>query len=80
MGGGRVDWSRLEVEAIVADYFAMLGKELQDIPFSKTTHRRAIARMLHGRSDSSIELKHQNISAILIELGYPYIDGSSVIG
>ena len=32
-------------------------------------------RLLDGRSDGSIEFKHQNISAILIELGYPYIEG-----
>jgi hypothetical protein len=30
---------------------------------------------LDGRSDGSIEFKHQNISAVLIELGYPYIEG-----
>ncbi len=32
-------------------------------------------RLLNGRSDGSVEFKHQNISAVLIELGYPYIEG-----
>jgi hypothetical protein len=31
--------------------------------------------LLDGRSDTAIERKHQNISAALIELGYPYIQG-----
>ncbi len=30
---------------------------------------------LNNRSDGSVELKHQNISAVLIEMGIPYIDG-----
>lgn len=69
------DWSRLEVEAVVADYFAMLAKELSGVDFNKTEHRRALSSLLNGRSKSSIEWKHQNISAVLIELGYPYVAG-----
>lgn len=30
---------------------------------------------LKNRTEGSIEFKHQNISAVLIELGYPYIIG-----
>ena len=69
------DWSEFEVEAVVADYFAMLLKELRGEKYSKTEHRRALMKLLDGRSDGSVEFKHQNISAILIELGYPYIEG-----
>lgn len=69
------DWTRQEVEAIVADYVAMLALELRGQPYSKTDHRRALSPLLDGRSDGSIERKHQNISAILIALGYPYIFG-----
>lgn len=68
-------WSNREVELIVADYFAMLSKELQGEPYSKTEHRNAIKELLNKRSNGSIERKHQNISAILLELGYPAIDG-----
>lgn len=32
----RVSWSRLEVEAAVADYLEMLRKELAREPYSKT--------------------------------------------
>jgi len=76
----RSGWSRSEVEAVVTDYFAMLTKELRREEYNKTTHRRALARLLDGRSDGSIERKHQNISAILIELGYPYIFGYKPLG
>lgn len=31
--------------------------------------------MLNGRSPGAIEFKHANISAILIEIGFPYLDG-----
>jgi hypothetical protein len=68
-------WSKIEVALIVADYFDMLIKELNRIPFKKADHRRQILPILHNRSEGSIEFKHQNISAILINLGRPYING-----
>jgi hypothetical protein len=69
------DWSRQEVEATVADYFSMLHAELCGEQYSKTQHRRRRAPLLRSRSDGAIERKHQNISAGLIELGFPYIPG-----
>lgn len=75
MGSDRRDWSRFEVEAIVADYFDMLDKELRGEPFSKTEHRRRLMKILDDRTDGSIEYKHQNITAALNELGVPGIDG-----
>ena len=70
----------MEVEAIVVDYMDMLAAELQNKPYNKTSHRHALSAMLSHRSDGSIERKHQNISAILIELGYPYISGYKPLG
>ena len=69
------DWSREEVEVIVTDYFAMLGADLARTPYNKTAHRRGLADRVRNRSEASIEFKHGNISAILIELGFPYIPG-----
>jgi len=40
------DWTRAEVEAIVRDYFSMLGLELQDRPYSKAEHRRRLKPLL----------------------------------
>jgi hypothetical protein len=69
------DWTRVEVEATIADYFAMLEAELRGEDYSKTEHRRQLSKLLDKRSDGAIERKHMNISAVLIELGLPYIDG-----
>ena len=65
----------MEVEAIVADYVQMLALELGGQAFNKTAHRRELVKLLVGRTESSIEFKHCNISAVLIELGFPYIRG-----
>lgn len=69
------DWTRQEVEATVADYFCMLYLELHGRDYNKTEHRRRLSALLNRRSDGAIERKHQNISAILIELKFPYIAG-----
>src|SRR5436190_23140989 len=73
-------WTQQEVEAAVTDYFVMLAKELRGEPFKKAEHNRALQQKLNNRTRGSIERKHQNISAILIELGYPYIDGYKPLG
>ena len=73
-------WSREEVEAAVTDYFNMLAKELRGEPFNKAEHNRLLQEILDSRTRGSVERKHQNISAILIELGYPYIDGYKPLG
>ena len=69
------DWSRVEVEATVADYLAMLSAELAGVPYNKAVHRRALVKLLNSRSEQAIEFKHANISAVLIDLGFPYIAG-----
>lgn len=73
-------WSELEVEATVADYFHMLVQELTGQSYSKTAHRHVLLRKLQNRSEGAIERKHQNISAILIEFGCPYISGYKPLG
>ena len=61
-------WSREEVEATVADYFHMLTLELAAQQYNKTEHRHALLTKLDDRTNAAVELKHQNISAILLEL------------
>lgn len=53
----------------------MLSKEIRGIDYQKAEHRRQLKRKLNNRSDGSIEFKHQNISAVLLQLGMPYITG-----
>lgn len=68
-------WSREEVEIIVADYFDMLACELRNRLFNKADHNRGLQQILPLRTRGSIERKHQNISAVLLESGYPYVEG-----
>ena len=69
------DWSLVEVSATVADYFAMLDHEIRGEPYNKKEHNRLLQKLLRSRSAGAIEFKHANISAVLREEGYPFIDG-----
>jgi hypothetical protein len=69
------DWSNVEVELIISDYFSMLYNELAGLPVNKTDHRIKLLPLLNNRSEGSIEFKHQNISAALAKLGAIYIKG-----
>ena len=69
------EWSRIEVETCVADYLRMLTLELNGQRYSKTEHAIALMQRLNARSRASIEFKRCNISAVMTELGYPYVDG-----
>jgi hypothetical protein len=71
----RLDWSQEEVEATVADYFEMLLMERRNEPFNKAERNRNLQQLLNQRSHGAVERKHQNISAILIDLGLPYVEG-----
>ena len=74
------DWTRVEVEATVADYLDMLERELRGLDYNKSEHRRRLSVVLNHRSDGAIERKRQNISAVLIELGFVYISGYKPLG
>lgn len=68
-------WSKEEIELITADYLAMLRAELAGETYSKAEHRRALLGLLNNRSEQSIEWKHRNITAVLLESNLPTIDG-----
>jgi hypothetical protein len=68
------DWQSDELDAIVADYFDMLTADISGRPYVKSRHRAALIARI-GRTQGSIEFKHQNISAVLDELGMPWILG-----
>lgn len=69
------EWSVSECEAVVGDYFEMLRAEVAGATYSKTRHRLMLALRLSGRTRASIEARHQNISAVLLEHGYRRIRG-----
>jgi hypothetical protein len=62
------------LDAIIADYFAMLSAEVAGRPYVKSRHSAALMAQI-GRTHRSVEFKHQNISAVLDELGLPWIPG-----
>lgn len=68
------DWTQAEVDAAISDYFEMLIHELRREPYSKAAHNRGLQASI-ARSRGSIERKHSNISAVLLDLGYPFIEG-----
>ena len=71
-----MDWTEDEVKATVDDYLAMLAAEMAGQQYSKKAHGRALREKLNGsRSAGAFEFKHQNISAVMISLGLPYIRG-----
>jgi hypothetical protein len=61
------DWSLDEVQATVASYFEMLRLEAAEARYKKTEFNAELRERLRGRSKSSVELKHRNISSILCE-------------
>jgi len=69
------DWTEEEVTIIIEDYFLMLSKEIRGAHYSKTEHRKSIIKKLNNRTHGSIEFKHQNISAVLLEFNHPFIKG-----
>jgi hypothetical protein len=68
------NWSDVENDLTVADYFAMMSKELAGVEYNKAEHRRNLLNAI-DRPKGAIEFKHQNISAILLGLGHPWIVG-----
>lgn len=69
------DWSDAENDLIVADYFDMLNLDIAGHSYNKAERNRNLQPLLSGRSRGSVEFKHQNISAVLLGLGQPWIIG-----
>jgi hypothetical protein len=68
------NWTDHELDAIVAAYFRMLAAELAGRRYVKRHHANALL-LQTGRSRAAIEYKLQNVSAVLDELGLPWIAG-----
>jgi hypothetical protein len=68
-------WTRREVELVVGVYLHMLRMQLMGQTPNKAEHNRQLQKLLPARSKASIEYKHCNISAVLVELGVPPLVG-----
>jgi hypothetical protein len=67
-------WTDEENDMIVADYFAMLADDAAGRPYNKAEHNRDL-QAATGRTRTSIEYKHQNVSAVLVGMGEAWIAG-----
>ena len=69
------DWTPEEVNATVTAYFEMLLMEARQEKYSKTERNASLRQKLTARSKASVELKHQNVSAVLHGMNLPFIAG-----
>jgi len=69
------NWTETEVRIAVEAYLKMLRLELSGASVNKSAVRRDVLPRLDDRTNSSLEFKNCNISAALLDLGYPAIDG-----
>lgn len=53
----------------------MLLLERQKHKYNKAAHNRNLLPLLNDRTRGAIESKHQNISAVLREMGLPFVNG-----
>lgn len=67
-------WTDQENDLIVADYFAMLAEDVAGRSYNKAEHNRRLQDQI-SRPRTSIEYKHQNISAVLKGFGEAWLQG-----
>lgn len=67
-------WAASDVERTLDVYFEMLRRELAGESFRKVDFYRPLSREI-GRSESAVEYKFSNVSAVLVELGSTYVNG-----
>lgn len=67
-------WSVAENEVVLTEYFTMLEQDLAGQDYVKARHNERV-RDRTGRSKGSVEFKFQNISAALLDLNAPWIQG-----
>lgn len=70
----RIDWSDEENSVLVNAYFDMLRHELRDERFVKAEVNRRLQAAL-GRGRGSIEFKLANVSAVLRDMSFPFVNG-----
>ncbi len=80
-GGASGPWVEDEYVPLVAAYMAMLEDELAGRKINKAEVRRGLmAGALGSRSNGSIEMKMQNVSAVLHGAGLVWIQGYKPLG
>jgi hypothetical protein len=67
-------WAAAEIQPTVATYFTMLRAELAGQPYVKAAFNTEV-QAATGRSRGAVEYKFANISAVLSDIGLPYVLG-----
>jgi hypothetical protein len=67
-------WADTEIQLAVTAYFTMFRAELAGQPYVKADLNRQV-RTATGRSHGAVEYKFANISAVLRDIGLPYVLG-----
>ena len=67
-------WADAEIQPTVISYFTMLRAELAGQPYVKADFNREVQAPT-GRSRGAVEYKFANISAVLRDIGLPYVLG-----
>lgn len=67
-------WPHKEIQPTVTAYFAMLRSELSGQSYVKVAFNREV-QAATGRSRGAVEFKFANISAVLRDIGLPYVHG-----
>lgn len=70
-----IGWPIDEVEAAVDSYFTMMSFASAGEKLVKSKHLKALAAQFPTRSLKAFEYKFQNISAVLSDLGRPWLQG-----
>jgi hypothetical protein len=73
-GDGGPGWPDAQIQPTIAAYFTMLRAELAGQPYIKADLNRKV-QAATGRSRGAVEFKFANISAVLRDIGLPYVQG-----
>ena len=73
-GDGGAGWPDAQIQPTIAAYFTMLRAELAGQPYIKADFNREV-QAATGRSRGAVEFKFANISAVLRDIGLPYVQG-----
>lgn len=72
----KTDWNDAELAAAVEAYLKMLAWEKSGQPFNKALENRLLRQgAVAGRAKGSIEFRMQNISTVLVSMGWDRIEG-----
>lgn len=72
----RVNWSDPELEAAVRVYIQMLDEQQAGRAFVKSDYNDLLrAQHLKTRTKAAVEYRMRNISAAMVAMGLPYVEG-----